>query len=55
MLNQIRTADLSNHELHTRLVIAMQISSAVTRNLWSYIQDGHEATQQINMRGRRID
>jgi hypothetical protein len=55
VLNQIRTADLSNTELHTRLIMAMQISSAVTRNLWSYIQDGHEATQQINMRGRRID
>jgi hypothetical protein len=55
VLNQIRTASLADKELHTRLVIAMQISSAVTRNLWSYIQDGHEATQQINMRGRRID
>jgi hypothetical protein len=55
ILSQIRTADLSNKELHTRLVIAMQVSTAVTRNLWSYIQDGHEATQQINMRGRRID
>jgi hypothetical protein len=36
-------------------VIAMQISSAVSRNLWSFIQDGHEATQQINLRGKRID
>lgn len=55
ILNQIRTANLADKELHTRLVIALQISSAVQRNLWSFIQDGHEATQQINLRGKRID
>jgi hypothetical protein len=55
VLNQMRVADLSNKELHTRLIIALQASTAVARNLWSYIQDGHEATQQINLRGKRID
>lgn len=55
ILQQLRTASLADKELHTRLVTAFQISSAVSRNLWAFIQDGHEATQQINLRGKRID
>lgn len=55
ILNQMRQCSLSDKEAHTRLVMALQMSSAVTRNLWVMIQDGHDAAEEIRMRGRRID
>lgn len=55
ILTQMRQCSLSDKEAHTRLIMALQMSTAVTRNLWVMIQEGHEATEAIRMRGRRID
>jgi hypothetical protein len=51
----MRQVRLDDKEGHTRLVMALQISHAVTRHLWHLIQDGAVAADQINVRGRRID
>lgn len=55
ILSQMRQCSLAEKETHTRLIMALQMSSAVTRNLWVMIQEGHEAAEAIRMRGRRID
>lgn len=55
IIAEIERAPLSDKDLHTRLIIALQISTAVQRNLWLAIQEGHEATHAIQMRGKRID
>lgn len=55
LLRQFRAVDLKDSEAHTRLVLAYQTSHAVGRHLWQLIQDGHAATAELNMRGRRID
>ncbi len=55
ILNQMRQCSLSDKESHTRLVMALQMSSAVTRNLWRMINDGNEAAESIRMRGTRLD
>lgn len=46
---------LDDKEGHTRLVLALQTSRAVGKFLWLAIQDGGNAVQEINLRGRRID
>jgi len=53
MLQQIKSCRLDDKDGHTRLVMALQMSQAVTRHLWLLIQDGQAA--QLNVRGSRID
>ena len=53
ILNQMRQCGLRDQEMHTRLIMALQMSSAVTRNLWQFIQAGNAAP--LNIRGSRID
>lgn len=55
ILNQMRQVSLADKEGHTRLVLAMQTATAVERQLWMLIQDGHAAVGELNMRGSRID
>lgn len=55
ILNQMRQCSLADKETHTRLVMALQMSTAVSRNLWVMIQEGHEAAEALRVRGRRID
>lgn len=55
ILNQMRQCALDDKDAHTRLVMALQISGAVSRNLWHMIQDGVNAAEDIRMRGKRID
>jgi hypothetical protein len=52
---QMRRCPLTDKEAHTRLVMALQMSTAVNRNLWALIQDGSEAIADIQVRGSRID
>lgn len=54
-IQQMRQVDLKDTEMHTRLVLALQISNAVARHLWLLIQEGEVAADQLNFRGRRID
>jgi hypothetical protein len=54
-LAQIRSVKLSDGEGQQRLVMALQMAQAVNRQLWHLIQDGHEATESIRVRGSRID
>jgi hypothetical protein len=51
----MRRCPLTDKEAHTRLVMALQMSTAVNRNLWALIQDGSEAIADIQVRGSRID
>lgn len=55
LLNQLRNVPLSDKDAHTRLVMAMQVNSAIKRQLWMMVQDGVSAVNEINLRGRRID
>ena len=55
IVKQMRECKLDDKDAHQRLVMALQISSAVKRNLWAMIQDGYEAGEAIRIRGSRID
>jgi hypothetical protein len=55
LLRQVRQVRLDDKDGHTRLVMALQMFHSVHRHFWHVIQDGHEATQQIKLRGKRID
>lgn len=55
ILRQMYAVKLDDKEAHTRLVLALQTSKCVNRYLWSVIQDGHAATEEIRIQGRRID
>jgi hypothetical protein len=55
ILAQMRNCSLADTASHTRLVMALQMTSAVNRHLWRMIQDGHEAAADLNVRGTRID
>lgn len=55
LLAQMRAVKLDDVNAHTRLILALQTSQAVSRHLWHRIQDGHAAMGEINLRGRRID
>jgi hypothetical protein len=55
ILSQMRQCSLGDKEAHTRLIMALQMSTAVTRNLWVMVQEGVDAAEAIRMRGRRID
>jgi hypothetical protein len=55
LLKQMHHVKLDDVAGHTRLIIALQVSQAVNRHLWSVIQDGEAAAQELRLRGRRID
>jgi hypothetical protein len=55
LLAQMRAVKLDDVNAHTRLIMALQINSTVQRTLWSRIQDGHRAGDEINLRGKRLD
>lgn len=55
LLGQMRAVRLDDADAHTRLVLALQMSSAVSRYLWNAIQDGASATERIQLRGSRLD
>lgn len=55
LLSQMKTVSLADSEAHSRLILALQMSSAVTRHLWRVVQDGTTAREQIKLRGSRID
>jgi hypothetical protein len=55
IIQQMQQCSLSDADAHTRLVMALQMTSAVNRNLWRQIQDGAEAAEQFRIRGSRID
>ena len=55
LLKQMHQVKLDDVAGHTRLIIALQVSQAVNRHLWSVMQDGEVARQEISLRGRRID
>jgi hypothetical protein len=51
----MKSVRLDDKEGHTRLILALQMSSAVTRHLWHVMQDGSQARTQLQLRGSRID
>lgn len=55
LLKQMHQVKLDDVAGHTRLILALQVSQAVSRHLWLVMQDGQAALQEINLRGRRID
>ncbi len=55
LVAQMKAVRLDDEKSHTRLVLALQISSAVTRHLWNAVQDGVEAQERIQLRGKRLD
>jgi len=55
LLNQMRRVSLADSDAHTRLVMGLQTNDAIRQHLWLMIQDGHVATQEIDLRGKRID
>jgi hypothetical protein len=55
VVEQMKRCSVSDKEMHTRLVMALQISGAVQRHLWARIQDGEIAMGDIDLRGSRID
>jgi hypothetical protein len=54
-MQQMRYVKLDDERAHTRLIIALQVSGAMERYLKNTIADGVMASQQINLRGKRID
>jgi hypothetical protein len=55
LVAQMKSARLDDHDGHTRLIMALQISSAVPRHLWHVVQNGVQAQEQLQLRGSRID
>jgi len=53
--DQIRSVKLDDLKGHSRLVTAVQVLGAVTRQLAYLIQRGDAATERLNLRGKRID
>jgi hypothetical protein len=51
----LKAVRLDDTDSHTRLVLALQMTSAVTRSLWNTVQNGVTAREQIQLRGSRID
>lgn len=52
---QMRVVSLMDVDSHTRLVMALQVTHAVTKHLRHVIHDGLAAGEQIQLRGKRID
>jgi len=46
---------LDDEKAHTRLILALQTGRSVGRYLWTVIQDGASANQEVQLRGKRID
>lgn len=55
LLRQMYGVRLDDNDGHTRLVLALQTGRAVSRYLWSAVQDGVTASHDLQLRGRRID
>jgi hypothetical protein len=55
LIEQVRLVKLDDCEGHSRLVTAVQVLGAVTRQLAYLIQRGEMATERLNLRGKRID
>ena len=55
LLNQMKACRLTESDVHTRLIMALQMSDAVGKHLWYIIQQGNVATESLNVRGSRID
>lgn len=55
LLAQMRSVKLDDVNAHTRLILALQTNQVVQRALWNRIQDGHLASQEIQLRGKRLD
>jgi hypothetical protein len=55
LIDQIRLVKLDDREGHSRLVTAMQVLTAVSRQLAYLIQRGEAAQERLNLRGKRID
>lgn len=55
LVAQMRATSLADIQSHTRLVMALQATNAVTRHLKHLVHDGHVAAEQIQLRGKRID
>ena len=52
---QMEAVALADADAHTRLVMALQITDAVTRHLWRTVQEGVTAEDTIKLRGKRLD
>ncbi len=55
LIGQLRMTSLSDVQSHTRLAMAFQVTTAVTRHLHHIIHDGEVAAGSIQLRGMRID
>jgi hypothetical protein len=55
LISQLRSVSLADVNSHTRLAMAFQVTSAVTRHLSHLIHDGQVAGESIQLRGKRID
>ncbi len=55
LLSQMKAVRLDDGPAHTRLVLALQMATAVTRHLWHLIQLGAAAQERIQLRGSRLD
>lgn len=52
---QLMTVRLDDVNVHTRLIMAMQVTRAVERHLVSIVETGQAAAGELNLRGMRID
>jgi ABC-type thiamine transport system ATPase subunit len=55
LINQLRQVKLSDVDGQQRLVMALQMFNSVQKHFWLVIQDGYDAAQQIQLRGKRLD
>jgi hypothetical protein len=55
LIAQLRITSLEDVQAHTRLTMAFQITTAVTRHLRHVIHDGEVAAGSLQLRGQRID
>lgn len=54
-MRQMLAVSLDDKDLHTRLIVTLQANAKVGHYLWQTIQAGRVATNEIQLRGRRID
>ena len=55
VVRQMYQVKLDDEKAHTRLILALQTGRSVGRYLWTVIQDGASANQEVQLRGKRID
>jgi hypothetical protein len=55
LISQLRAVSLADVQTHTRLAMAFQVTTAVTRHFAHLIHDGEVAAGSIQLRGSRID